>query len=165
MPSSSTWSDLDPERITAREEHHRRNSPPPSDARKSIDPTDLGAIGAHFRLTNKQESWPKSIEITDDEEATQKSNGTPKANSMSLGPSSDPKDSPPGGSTPTTTRARTPIQGGAFLPEGYEMEEFRRRRSIKRPPGKQQHSLDTIARQRRWSFQFPEFPFIIDDPD
>ncbi|CAO2648874.1 Nn.00g098230.m01.CDS01 [Neocucurbitaria sp. VM-36] len=129
MPSSSSFSDIRPEQITAREEHHRRNGAPPSDPKESVDSTKyLDSIGAHFHLPNKQESWPKSIEdLTDDEATSWKPDVTRKTNGTSLYPWSDSRDSPPDGSTPTPTRARTPTQGGPYLPPS-EMEEFRRQR-------------------------------------
>ena len=134
MPSSSSYSDVRPEQITAREEHHRRNGPPPLDVKENVDTTEfLDAIGAHFQLPNKQESWPKSIEdLTDDEGTSRKPDVTRKTNSTSLYPWSDPQDNPLNGSTqtPTPTRARTPTQNGAYLPPS-EMEEFLRQRTHK----------------------------------
>ena len=146
MPLSSNFSDLRPERIIAREEHYCRNGPPSSGAKESVNSTDLlDAIGTHFQLPNKQESWPKSIEdLTDDEGTPRKPDVTPNNIRTSLYPWSDRKGSPPSRSTLTPTRTPTPTQGGAYLPRS-EMKEFRRQQSHKRMSGNEASKYNSYA--------------------
>lgn len=120
MPSSSRDSDIHPDRIQAREDQYRRNvqarAPSPV-AKRGVDMTELGSIGAHFDMF-EYEPWPHSLELTD--------HAVLSANTSIHSPN-NPASSTADGSP--ISRACTPTKCDAYLPE-HEYEELQRQNSV-----------------------------------
>jgi hypothetical protein len=128
MASSNGDSDIRPDRIQAREDQFRRNirarrqSPV---AKKRVDLTELGCMGAHLDLS-KHEPWPDMLELTENEATHIGPVSAPISLDTDLhaqtGLVNSAADESP------TSRACTPTGCGIYLPP-HEYKEFQRQRS------------------------------------
>ncbi|KAH6866778.1 hypothetical protein BKA58DRAFT_403622 [Alternaria rosae] len=129
MPSSSRDSDIHPDRIQAREDQYRRDvqarAPSPV-AKRGVDMTELGSIGAHFDMF-EYEPWPHSLELTDHDALSGGSIPTTTSTNTSIHSPNNPASSTADGSP--ISRACTPMKCDAYLPE-HEYEELQRQNSV-----------------------------------
>ncbi|CAG5175528.1 uncharacterized protein ALTATR162_LOCUS10620 [Alternaria atra] len=128
MASSNGDSDIRPDRIQAREDQFRRNirarrqSPV---AKKRVDLTELGCMGAHLDLS-KHEPWPDMLELTENEATHIGPVSAPISLDTDLhaqaGVVNSAADESP------ASRACTPTGCGTYLPP-HEYKEFQRQKS------------------------------------
>ena len=125
--SLTTYSDLNPERINAREAWlrcpHSRSHLSSKDNRNS---KDLKAVGALFSQLGPIKR-PDILEITDDEGPSRGSESPSKRLKIMSGSRLDSNDSPFPVTTPPSPLL-TPTQAGAYLPPN-EVRELKRQRS------------------------------------
>ncbi|USP79937.1 uncharacterized protein yc1106_07211 [Curvularia clavata] len=128
MPTKSEESDLRWDRMKARESQWKssQRSPQSSTAKKLVDSTDLGSIGAHFDCASESESYPERIDDFTDE--TYPGCDSPRLRESILQGQPDSNSNSP---KPAPTAY---LGHGSYLPP-LEVKEYQRQRSInKRRP-------------------------------
>lgn len=91
----------------------------------------LVGVGELFNSPRKQHSWPKEVDLTDDEATTTQEGDEPQNHQATWSASKRRRSSQDSEHAASPASCHRILQSGAYLPES-EISEFRRQRKAKR---------------------------------